>query len=264
MLAVPAHGGTVRQAARVGLGLRAAELVALALAGRVEVDRGRITVVDASRTDNRRLNNALAALEGPAAQATFAAWMGAAPPARRLLAQYLSLLADQGVLRFRQEGRGSTAQFVVELRDATRRAEAVQRLDHTVRARPDFTEPDDAAGLALAALVRACRLGPALYPGPFGLGARRRLARAVAAAADSGRAAVATTAAALTAEGPEPASDDLQIWRNRTAWLFSDDGLSQSTIDQAMQHPVEASYGSEHSGASGGGHDIGGGGHHGH
>ena len=175
----------MRAADRIGFVLRASVLVDLVLAGRVKMTSRRIEVVDPTPIDDRRLNNALTSLRGSVSAPSMGEWVRATPRGNAMVITYLSVLADQGAVRFeRRQERGAIPPRA-DLLSPQRRAAVFARLD-----RVSHGHPASDADLALAGLVHACGLDRHLYRAPFGLRARRRLARIsqheVAAGAQAG------------------------------------------------------------------------------
>ena len=82
LLALPRRGGEVPVAlvSRLGFALRGSQLADLALTGRIRFVNGRIVSYDTSRTGDRMLDNALAALAAPAG--ADAALLAAGPAGR--------------------------------------------------------------------------------------------------------------------------------------------------------------------------------------
>jgi Golgi phosphoprotein 3 (GPP34) len=199
LLAIPPRGGRVRAADRIGFALRASVLVDLALAGRIAMAGRRIDVIDPAPTDDPRLNSALTTLCDSVPVPSLDAWLSKTPRGNAMLAKYLSILADQGAVRFEHRREHVAVAPRAELLAPQRQAAALTRLSHVARGRSAAD-----ADQALAGLVHACGLDRHLYHAPFGLAARRRLARfsqrEVAANAQTARAATDATLAQAVAQ----------------------------------------------------------------
>jgi hypothetical protein len=172
LLAIHPARRRIRVADRIPYALRAAELVELTLRGRTGLAAGRITVLDAARTEDRRLNNTLYALAGK--PPTLGDWLRKTP--RGFAQEYLSRLEDQRTVRVRRRGpRGRLPRPQILWVDPERHQAVRARLDEVVRD-PESVRVGE-ADRALATLVHACGLGDRLYRGLRGRGARKRLAR---------------------------------------------------------------------------------------
>lgn len=186
LLAVSPRNGRIRVVERIGIALRAAELIELALAGRVSVDEQRIAVIDAGPLGHPRLDRALASLQDGSCAPALDAWLLHRPPGPGMIGQYLWLLANQGVIRVELRQVGGAVSSPVDWRDvgavvSTRIVLLDQRRCTRARARLDALAHDGPAAIAedraLAVVVHACGLDRYLYRGLRGRSARNRLAR---------------------------------------------------------------------------------------
>lgn len=153
-------------------GVLGAEVVELALAGRVQVTKDRVSVVDPAPTGRRTLDERLSDLVAAGAPQQLARYLERR--SRGLRDRTLDRLAAEGLV----EERPSRWLGVFRLRrwfltGAGAAAGARARLDALVHG----TEPAAVEAVALAALVRATRLDRVLYPGRDGRGDRSRLER---------------------------------------------------------------------------------------
>ncbi|HEY3873479.1 MAG TPA: GPP34 family phosphoprotein [Actinocrinis sp.] len=177
MAAIAPRGGRVRVPDRIGFALRAAELVDLVLAGRIEVEGRRIAVIGQTPIGDRRLAGVLAALESENEAPTVKTWLRGALEDVTMAGEYFSLLQDQGAVRVEQRRNAALTDPRIVVLDTARRAAVLARIDGVAQGRA--APPPD---VVLAGLVSACRLDRHLYRGPFGRSARRRLAGAVRSA----------------------------------------------------------------------------------
>lgn len=223
LLAIPARGGRVRAIDRIGFALHASVLLDLALLGRIAIVGRRIEVVDPAPVEDKRVNHALTVLCDSDPVPSLAVWLRQTPRRNALVKRYLSVLADQGTVRFELRQKPGTAPWV-EMLDAERREAVFARLDLVARARP-ARDCDQ----ALAGLVHACGLDRHLYRAPFGLRARKRLAgfsqREVAQTAR----VLAATDAALTEAVKGAISSGLGEASRELAYLMQNAYLFDST-----------------------------------
>lgn len=118
-----------------------------------------------------------------------------------LVTEYVSRLQDQKAVRVRRwRDRGGRTRNDIRSLDVPRRRALVARLDAVIRPGAGAA-PAAGRDLVLAALVQAAGLAGAVYPGPRGFPARRRLAGFVAAdGVAAGGVAAATAQAAVAAD----------------------------------------------------------------
>lgn len=152
----------VRELEHAGYAMRAADLIELAVAGRVTLT-GRwvkwVTIVDATPTGEPWLDASLASLAAAPKRLMPTDWMARHPgysPVHAGLAE----LARQGAVRWRTRGSGRRTYIEVELLDPARQARVRARLDRYVAA----GSAADVLDWALAGLVHQCTLW---IPGHF-------------------------------------------------------------------------------------------------
>jgi Golgi phosphoprotein 3 (GPP34) len=203
LLSIRPDKGTVATAQRISYGLMGAELVGLAASGRIEIERDRISVRDASPTGDPQLDTALASLVRARRPARAQAWVGR--PRRKIVLAYLGRLVAAGALRAERRVFGTTRYRIA---DPARVAQTRARLDAIALSGGMVTTEQAAFG----GLTHAIGLDLMLYPGRAGAPVRRRLLEmgkgqwtvaavtgAAAAAASSAASAAASTAAARAA-----------------------------------------------------------------
>jgi hypothetical protein len=202
LLALVPRSGRIREADRVKFALRASVLVDLALAQRITMNANRITVLDTAATGDQRLDNALAAL-GASAAPSLRNWLKDTPAGFGMVNRYLSILADQGVIRVERRRGPMSAPMHAMLLDQARRDAAKGRLNRVACGR----ESED-ADRALAGLAHSCGLDRHLYRfSPFArarisrLGSQKTVADGTAAAVASADAAVADVVTRAIADG---------------------------------------------------------------
>jgi Golgi phosphoprotein 3 (GPP34) len=176
--------GTVASAQRIGFGLMGSELVRLAATGRIDIQRGRVLVLNQAPTGDAQLDAALQSLLLPRRPPRATDWVGR--PRRRILPGYLDRLVAAGILRAGPRRITGTKYFIS---DPARAADARARLDAIALS----TGMVDTVQAAFGGLASAIDLDRLLYPGRAGRAARRRLSEvgkgqwtvaAVTAAAD--------------------------------------------------------------------------------
>src|ERR1700759_3979982 len=133
LLAIKPGNGRIRVVERLGVALRATELVELTMAGRVTVAGNRITVADPAPIGTKRLDQALASLQIGRGEPELDTWLRDSLPGPGMIRRYLSTLADQRVLRIRRSGTGLAASTRIVLLDAERRDRALARVDRAAR-----------------------------------------------------------------------------------------------------------------------------------
>jgi hypothetical protein len=240
-------GGTLRLPAKLRFGLAGSELVRLAAAGRVNVERRKIVVLDGSPTGDALLDQALASMTGGWLAPTAKAWV--ARDRHGLVKQYLARLVAAGVVRGE---RGKALGFIPVTQwtviDAARAAQASDRL----AAIATSTGPLSPEQRALGGLASAIGIPELVFPGRTGADARKRL-RQIAKhdpAARTVRDAAVDASANAAVQAAIKASTDAAI----NAAI--DSSISAAT-DAAISAATEAAHhagGAEHGGAAGGHH----------
>jgi hypothetical protein len=171
------ENGTVAAAEKMRFALAGSELVRLAEAGRVEIVKGRIVVLDPEPTQDPLSDS----LPDPLLDAALASIRTAKRPPRAkdwvagragMTRQYLQRLIDSGAVRL--EVRKALRVFTVRRWFVLDR-ERVGRLRAELDAIADSEGPVDSPQAALGGLVYAVGLGASLYPGAEGRSARKRL-----------------------------------------------------------------------------------------
>jgi hypothetical protein len=249
--------GTLVVLPKLRFGLAGSELVRLAAAGRVDVARGRIVILDPAPTGDPLLDDALASMTGGRREPTARAWVARNRPG--LAGRYLARAEAAGTIRaHRRKALGFIPVTRWTVLDIARAAQARARLE-AVAASTGAVGSEQAA---LAGLASAIDVTGFVFPGRAGAATRKRLrevakrdpgtadaARAAADAADdaSGAAPRAATAAAARA------AVDASV-------RAATDAAVNAAIDAATQAAVLAATDAAH---HAGGHDGGaGGGHH--
>ncbi|WP_194912925.1 GOLPH3/VPS74 family protein [Catenulispora rubra] len=168
LLAISPRDGRVQAAEAMGPALRGAEALDLSLAGRVAVAEGRIAVADPRPIGHPLVDRSLATLHAEGGAPRLQAWFSERPTEPAALHQYVTLLADRGVIRIERRGdAGGRVRSRLVLVDLERCAYVRTRVENV-------SSPGDRA---LGSIVHACGLDEELYPGLRGRSARRRLAR---------------------------------------------------------------------------------------
>ncbi|MFX4295364.1 GOLPH3/VPS74 family protein [Streptomyces bohaiensis] len=226
LLALDPATGTTAQPQSLDLGLAGAQLVELALAGRIAPDGDRIAVVLARPTGDPTLDTALELLRRRGSPVRAVHWIGG--PRLGLRQTYLTHLERCGMVQAIENhmcGVLPTTRYQASDNIVSRQIR--HRLDTAIRT----GAPPDPRTAALASLAHAVGLGKHLYPGNEGRSSRSRLrdlirhdpmgglvAHAVmevqnGAAGQAKRAAApsrgrgqAPRAAAVPAQGPEQAA----------------------------------------------------------
>ncbi len=168
LLALDPTTGTTAQPQSLDLGLAGAQLVELALAGRIAPDGDRIAVVVPRPTGDPTLDSALELLRRRGAPVRAVHWIGGP----RLGQTYLSHLERCGMVAAvpgQMCGVLPTTRY--QATDTAISREIRARLDSAIRT----GVPPDPRTAALAALAHAVGLGKHLYPGNEGRSSRSRL-----------------------------------------------------------------------------------------
>jgi hypothetical protein len=154
-------------------GLAGSELVRLAAAGRVDIERGRIVIRDTAPTGDALLDEALASMAGRSHGPTVRAWV--ARDRRGLVKRYLARAEGAGIIRAdRHRALGLFPVTRWKVLDAGRAAQARARLQFVAAS----TETLDPAQAALAGLASAIDVTRRVFPGWAGGAARKRLRQA--------------------------------------------------------------------------------------
>ncbi|MCM2579018.1 GOLPH3/VPS74 family protein [Streptomyces meridianus] len=170
LLALDPTTGTTAQPQSLDLGLAGAQLVELALAGRIAPDGDRIAVVLPRPTGDPTLDSALELLRRRGSPVRAVHWIGG--PRLGLRQTYLSHLERCGMVHAvagQMCGVLPTTRYQAVDSDISREIRA--RLDSAIRT----GVPPDPRTAALAALAHAVGLGKHLYPGNEGRSCRSRL-----------------------------------------------------------------------------------------
>lgn len=167
LLAINPRDGRVHAAEHMGTALRGAEALDLSLARRVAVADGRISVADPRPLGHPLVDRSLATLYAEGGATWLQAWFAERPTEPAVLNQYVTLLADRGVIRIDRRGDGGRGRTRLVPLDTERCAYVRNRIENVA----SFGDR------ALGSMVHACGLAEYLYPGLRGRSARRRLSR---------------------------------------------------------------------------------------
>jgi hypothetical protein len=258
--------GVIVTATKLQYGLSGSELVRLAALRRVDIERGRIVVLNEAATGDVLLNEALASMSAGRQPPTARAWV--ARHRGPLVRRYLDRLAAAGTIQLaRRKALGFIPVDGWTILDAGRMAAARARLDAIAHGTGDLGMPE----FALAGLATAIGLPLLIYRGRDGSAARRRIAdaargsrsaaemsKAVSAAAD-GAPDAATRAAADAAS--RAAADAVRAAAD-AAVRAATDAAVQASIDAATQAAISAATEAAHHAANSAAHDASGGGGH--
>ncbi len=170
LLALDPATGTTAQPQSLDLGLAGAQLVELALAGRIAPDGDRIAVIMPRPTGDPTLDCALELLRRRGSPVRAVNWIGG--PRLGLRQTYLSHLERCGMVH-------AVESQMCGILPTTRYQATDTAVSRQIRARLDTAirtgTPPDARTAALAALAHAVGLGKHLYPGNEGRSSRSRL-----------------------------------------------------------------------------------------
>ena len=248
--------GVIGAAAKLQYGLSGSELVRLAALRRIDIERGRIVVLDEAPTDDVLLDEALASMDGGGQSLTAKEWV--TRNRDELVRRYLERLATAGTIQL--ESRKALGFIPVNgwtVLDAERMAAARARLDAIAHG----TGGVDMSQIALAGLATAIGLPPLIYPGFGGSAARRRITRAARgnrSAAEMTQ-AISTVAAGTPDAATRAATDAASRAAADAAVRAATDASVQASIDAATQAAISAATDAAHHATDGGGHA---GGHH--
>ena len=170
LLALDPATGTTAQPQSLDLGLAGAQLVELALAGRIAPDGDRIAVVLPRPTGDPTLDSALELLRRRGSPVWAVHWIGG--PRLGLRQTYLTHLERCGMVHaVSSQMCGVLPTTRYQATETTISREIRTRLDAAIRT----GVPPDPRTAALAALAHAVGLGKHLYPGNEGRSCRSRL-----------------------------------------------------------------------------------------
>ena len=250
--------GTLALPAHLRFGMSGAELVRLAAARRVDIERGRIVVLDTTPTGDGLLDAALASMTGGRRGPSAKAWVARHRPG--LVHFYLGRAEAAGTIR---SERGTRLGFIPVTRwlvtDTARAAAARARLEAVAAS----TGPVSQEQAALAGLAAASGVALVAFPGRAGGAARKRLREAGkrdpgataainAAAADNATAAAADAAVRSAADAATRAAMDAAV---RAATDAAVNAAVNAATDAAVSAATDAAHSAaHHGGAAGGGH----------
>jgi hypothetical protein len=170
LLALDPTTGTTAQPQSLDIGLAGAQLVELALAGRIAPDGDRIAVVMPRPTGDPTLDSALELLRRRGSPVRAVHWIGG--PRLGLRQIYLSHLERCGMVH-------AVAGQMCGVLPTTRYQATETAISREIKSRLDSAirtgVPPDPRTAALAALAHAVGLGKHLYPGNEGRSSRSRL-----------------------------------------------------------------------------------------
>jgi len=245
--------GTLPIPAKLRYGLAGSELVRLAAARRIDIERGRIVILDTAPTGDPLLDEALASMTGGLRRPTAKAWVARHRPG--LGGRYLARAEAAGIIRAdRRKALGfiPVTRWVVV--DTARAAQARARLEATA-ASSAAVSPAQAALAGLASAIEVTRV---VFPGRAGAAARKRLREVAKRDPGAARATRAVTGAA------SDASDALRTATD-SATAAAMDAAVRAATDAAVSAAVDAATHAAVSAATDGAHHAGGGaagGHH--
>jgi Golgi phosphoprotein 3 (GPP34) len=244
-------GGALNIPAKLRFGLSGSELVRLAAAGRVDIDRGRIVVLDVAPTGDALLDEALASMTGGRRQPTAKAWVARQRPS--LVERYLARLEGAGIIA---ADRRKVLGFIPVTRWTVADAERAARARARLEAVASSTGRVDSAQAALAGLASAIDVTRYVFPGLAGAGARRRLRQAARRDPAAGTVAEAVSRASNATDAARSAAVDAAT---SAAARAATDAAVAASIDAATQAAVSAAteaahHAGAHDGGAGGGH----------
>ncbi|WP_037605860.1 GOLPH3/VPS74 family protein [Streptacidiphilus rugosus] len=170
LLALDPATGTTAQPQTLDLGLAGAQLVELAMAGRIVPDGDQITVVNPRPTGDPTLDHALELLRRRGSAVRAVQWIGG--PRLGLRQTYLAHLERCAMVKaVPGQVCGVLPTTRYQASDDCTNSAIKERLDTAIRT----GVPPDPRTAALAALAHAVGLGKHLYPGNEGRSSRSRL-----------------------------------------------------------------------------------------
>jgi hypothetical protein len=240
--------GTLALPANLRFGISGAELVRLAAARRVDIERGRIVILDTAPTGDELLDAALASMTGGRHGPSAKGWV--ARHRRGLVHFYLARAAAAGTVRGE---RGTRLGFIPVERwlvtDSARAAKARAKLEAVAAGAGPFSQEQAAlAGLAVAAGVALVA-----FPGRAGGAARKRLREAAKRdpAATAAISAAADNATAAATDAATRAAMDAAV---RAATDAAVNAAVNAATDAAISAATDASAHAAHGGGAAGGH----------
>jgi hypothetical protein len=240
--------GTLALPAHLRFGMSGAELVRLAAARRVDIQRGRIVVLDTTPTGDELLDAALASMAGGSRGRSAKTWV--AHHRSGLVHGYLARAVAAGTIR---EQRGTRLGFIPVTRwlvtDTARVAKARARLEAIAAGRG----PVDVEQAALAGLASAAGVAMVAFPGRAGGAARKRLREA--GKRDPGKRNPGTGATPSTADAASAtvaAVDAATRAAMDAAVQAATDAAVSAAVEAATQAAISAATDAAHSAAHGG------------
>jgi Golgi phosphoprotein 3 (GPP34) len=236
--------GTLALSPKLRYGLSGSELVRLAAAGRVDIVRSRITILNTAPTGDPLLDEALASMTIGRRSPTAKTWVARLRPG--LVEGYLVRAEAAGTVRAE---RGRRLGFIPVTRwrvvDAARAAQARARLA-AIATSTGAVGQDQAALAGLAAAIGADR---ELFPGWGGAAARKRLR-------DAGKREPVTTEVARAASGAADASAAAANAATKAAVDAAVSAATQAAVSAAVDAATQAavSAAATDAGAAGGHH----------
>ncbi|HEV2635555.1 MAG TPA: GPP34 family phosphoprotein [Actinocrinis sp.] len=225
--------GTLPQ--RVRFGLRGAELVTLAQAGRVEVVQNRIVVRNPAPTGDQALDWLLGGLAQNKIPPLAKDWVGTAQLGHTKY--YFERLATAGALKpvsYRLLLLVRVTAYV--LADQNAFLDARRRLDAAVLG----PGPVDAAETALAGMVYAAGLDEICFPGNENQAARDRLKFMADPNVRAAAAAVAAARLPRPDQTPYPYPDPNLLWQQQQQWDQVNQAPNQAGADAARHAAAQA------------------------
>ncbi len=241
--------GTLTLPANLRFGVSGAELVRLAAARRVDIERGRIVVLDTAPTGDELLDAALASMAGGRRGPSAKAWVARHRPG--LVHLYLGRLAAAGSIRGE---RGTRLGFIPVTRwlvtDSARAAAARARLEAVAAGAGPVSQEQ----AALAGLASAAGVALVAFPGRAGGAARKRLREAAKRdpAASAAMSAAADAATRSAADAATRAAMDAAV---RAATDAAVNAAVNAATDAAISAATDAAaHAAAHGGGAAGGH----------
>jgi hypothetical protein len=243
--------GTITLPANLRFGMSGAELVRLAAARRVDIERGRIVILDTGPTGDELLDAALASMAGGRRGPSAKAWVARHRPG--LVHFYLGRAEAAGTIRGERRTRLGfipATRWVVA--DTARAAQARARLEAVAAS----TGPVSQEQAALGGLAAASGVAHVAFPGRAGMTARKRLREAgqrePAVAATSAAAAATVNATTAATNAATQAAMDAAV---RAATDAAVNAAVSAATDAAISAATDAAaHAAAHGGGAAGGH----------
>jgi hypothetical protein len=240
--------GTIGVAAKLRFGLSGAELIRLAAMRRVDIEHGKIVVLDPAPTGDALLDDALASMQDRRRPQTAKNWV--ARNRVGLTRRYLDRLAAAGTIRLeRRKALGFIPADRWIVADAGRRAQAKARLDAIAYGSGGVS----AEQAALAGLASAIGVPRLQYPGSADRAAVKRLRTVRREPPPSIVAGVVEATGAAVRDAADTAVRAATEAATRAAIQASIDAAINASIDAATTAATEAAHHAA-SGGHGGGH----------